>query len=237
MPLGKPLPVVALALACAIGTSTAQDAPAQDAPTQDAPAQAATADTAAAATDKDAQIRALQERVEKLEARLAELEKRTGTVLAQATATETRETLRAKAQARMRQDLDKRSKDGVRQAEQLYQVANKNWRSPEAKASLEQMVEKFPDLNRTGCAILYLGQMSEGEERVKLLRAAIDKHGDCFYGNGVQVGAFARFLLGHHYKEAADAAKAEALFDEVRTDFPGAIDHRGRPLADQIPAE
>ena len=220
--------VVVFALVCATVTpGTAQEAVKESAAT-------------ATESDKDAVIRELQDRVAKLEARLAEVEKRLGSGGGPAAAAPDRaaiDALRVKAQARMRQDLEKRSREEVREAEQLYQVANKNWRSPEAKASLEQMIKRFPDLNRTGCAILYLGQMSEGDERVKLLQTAIDNHGDCFYGNGVQVGAFARLLLGHHYKEAGDAEKAKKLFDQLRNDFPDAVDHRGRPLAGQIPAE
>jgi hypothetical protein len=80
-----------------------------------------------------------------------------------------RQAQQAVARQRMRQDASNHPKDELVAAEQLYQVANKNWRSPEAKACLEQMVEKYPDLNRTGCAILYLAQMATGEDKVKLL--------------------------------------------------------------------
>lgn len=185
--------------------------------------------------DKDAEIRELRSRVQKLEARLAELEKQLGPLLAKTGADQERAKLTAKAHDRMRQDLQTHTAEQIGQAEALYQVANKNWRTPEARASLRKMIYQFPRLNRTGCALLYLGQMSEGDEKEKLLKEAIDAHGDCFYGDGVQVGPFARFLLAVYYRDKKETDKAKALFEEVRRDSPEAIDHKGKRLVEQIP--
>jgi len=138
-----------------------------------------------------------------------------------------RERQRQFAKARMRQDTRRFSKDQVAEAEDLYQVANKNWRSPEAAASLKTMIEKFPEMNRTGCAVLYLGQWSSGDEREQYLKRAVEKHSDCYYGNGTQVGGFARYLLGHYYREQGKTAEADKLFDEIRKNYPEAITHRG----------
>jgi hypothetical protein len=137
----------------------------------------------------------------------------------------------AKARARMREDGRRYSKAELREAEQLYQVANKEWRSPEAKASLETLVKKFPKFNRTGCAVLYLGQYSKGEDREKYLKQAVEQFSDCFYGNGVQVGAFARYLLGHHYRDNGDVERGDALLKEVVDKFPKSVTHRGDQLA------
>jgi len=185
--------------------------------------------------DKDAEIGELRSRVQKLEARLAELEKQLGPLLAKTGAEQERAKLTAKAHDRMRQDLQTHTAEQIGQAEALYQAANKNWRTPEARASLRKMIDQFPHLNRTGCALLYLGQMSQGDEKEKLLKEAIDAHGDCFYGDGVQVGPFARFLLAVHYRDKKEADKAKALFEEVRRDYPEAIDHKGKRLVEQIP--
>ena len=214
--------------------------------------------------DKDRQIQDLQAKVQNLEARLAELEKQVGPLLAQRGAAAVggpaqpaagctaaaqpavagandqvpaaqRDKLIARARQRMRQDTQKYSREQLQEAESLYQVANNNWRTPEAKASLEQMVKKFPDVNRTGCAVLYLAQYSEGDERERLLREAIDKFGDCYYGNGVQVGAFARLLLGDHYQRNGQADKAKELFDELRQKYADAITHRGELIVAKIP--
>jgi beta-lactamase regulating signal transducer with metallopeptidase domain len=137
----------------------------------------------------------------------------------------------AKARARMREDGRRYSRAELQEAEQLYQVANKQWRSPEAKASLEQMVKKYPKFNRTGCAILYLGQYSEGEDREKYLKQAVKDFSDCYYGNGVQVGAFARYLLGHYYRDNGQVEKGNALLKEVVTKYPKSVTHRGDALA------
>lgn len=141
------------------------------------------------------------------------------------------------AKARMAQDRRRFAKDDLADAERLYQVANRNWRSKEAKESLEQMIAKYPQFNRTGCAILYLGQMSEGDDRVKYLTDAITKHGDCYYMNGVQVGAFGRYLLGHTYLDQGKPAEAQKLFDEIRKDYPNAVTHRGDSLVAVMNAE
>lgn len=209
---------------------------------------------------KDEQIRELQAKVQKLEARLAEVEKLLATLMPKAgeaakdqaqspaqpgaagaaTAEQAppaqRQKLQALAKQRMRKDLQKHTPDQLKEAEALYQVANKNWRTPEAKQSLEQMVAKFPNVNRTGCAVLYLAQYSTGEERERLLKEAIEKYDDCYYGNGVQVGAFARFLLGLDYQSKGEADKAKEVFDEIRTKYADAITHRGESLVAKLPA-
>ena len=96
------------------------------------------------------------------------------------------------------------------------------------------MIQKYPDINRTGCAVLYLAQMSQGDERAQYLQECIDKYNDCFYGDGSQVGAYARFLQAQDYKSQGDTEKAKALFDELKSKYPDAIDHRGDLLIDSI---
>ena len=148
-----------------------------------------------------------------------------------------RQKLQARARQRAALDTKRYTRDQLKEAEELYQVANKNWRTPEAKASLEQMVKKFPNINRTGCAVLYLAQYSQGDDQEKLLKQAIRKHSDCFYFNGVQVGAYARLLLGHYYQENGQPEKAKPLFDEIRKKYPDAIGHRGESLVAKLPKE
>ena len=127
------------------------------------------------------------------------------------------------------------SQEQLREIETLYQTANKEWNSPVAKAALKDLIAKYPKANRTGCAVLYMGQMSDGEEKAAYLDRAIKEFGDCFYGNGVQVGAYARFYLAHHYQKAGKEKEAKALFDEIRESYPEAIDHKGRKLAALLP--
>ncbi len=51
------------------------------------------------------------------------------------------------------------------------------------------MIKKYPDINRTGCAVLYVAQKSQGDARTQYLQTCIEKFNDCFYGDGVQVGS------------------------------------------------
>jgi len=101
-------------------------------------------------------------------------------------------------------------------------------------SSLQKMIKKYPDINRTGCATLYVAQRSEGEERAKYLQDCIEKYGDCFYGDGVQVGVYARFLLAADYKAKGEDEKAAALYNEIKTRYPDAVDHGGNLLVEGI---
>ena len=144
------------------------------------------------------------------------------------------EELRAKAQERMALDRQFFSADDFRQIETLYQGANRNLRAPDAAAKLEDLVARFPKSNRAGCAVMYLAQRSNGAERQRLLEQAISQHENAWYGNGVQVGAFARAMLAAHYANSGRLDDAMKLAEEVATRFPGAVDHAGKPLADAL---
>ena len=139
----------------------------------------------------------------------------------------TLETLRAKAQERMALDRSLLSNDEFRDLESLYQSANRDLRSPEAKAKLKEVVRKYPQSNRAGCAILYLAQMSSGTEREEYLKSAIASYGNSWYGDGVQVGALARAQLAVHYANTGRTEEAQRLADELRSQFPAAVDHSG----------
>ena len=127
--------------------------------------------------------------------------------------------------------------DQLREIEQLYQVANRQWRTPEAKESLKTLITKYPKANRTGCALLYMGQMSSGVEKENYLKQAIKDFGDCFYGDGVQVGAYARYHLGYYYQSTGKPKEAKQLFDEIRKDYPTAVTHKGKSLIECLPKE
>lgn len=144
---------------------------------------------------------------------------------------------KAGMQYKTAQDLAKYTPEQLREAERLYQVANQKWGSTEAKESLQNMIKKYPDINRAGCALLYVAQQSSGEERANYLKQCIEKHNDCFYGDGVQVGAFARFLLAKDYSQNGKQKKAAALYKEIRTNYADAVDHRGKLLVDSIKTE
>lgn len=184
--------------------------------------------------DKDARIAELTERVAALETRLAELEEQAMPLIERARSEMLREKARAAARARMRQDRGKYSPEVLGEVEDLYQTANKDWRSPAAIAALEKLVSEYPDLNRTGCATMYLGQMSQGPERVDYLTRAMTDFADCYYGDGVNVGAYATYYLACHHLQEGNREDAQKLIDKLNTHYPDAIDHRGRLLVDLI---
>jgi hypothetical protein len=99
------------------------------------------------------------------------------------------------------------------------------------------MIQKYPDINRTGCAVLYVAQNSLGDERIKYLEDCIQKYNDSMYGDGVQVGAYARFMMAEEYKAKGEDKKASALYGELRVKYADAVDHRGALLIDLIGAE
>jgi TolA-binding protein len=144
------------------------------------------------------------------------------------------ETLRARAQQRMERDLAAFTAGQLQDLETLYQSANRNLKSPDSKDILRQVVQKYPRSNRAGCAVLYLAQLSVDAEKEKYLHEAIKDHADAWFGNGVQVGALSRYQLAVHYARSGRTDDALKLADEINKDYPGAVDHAGRRLADSL---
>jgi len=138
------------------------------------------------------------------------------------------------AKERMQKDTDKFSQEQLREIETLYQSANKNLKAPEAKGMLEQLVSKYGGSNRAGCGILYLCKMTQGEEQIKYLSEAIDKYSDCYYGDGVQVGPYAKFYLAKRYQHDKRNDKAQALYKEIGTLYPDAVTHGGTLLLSSL---
>jgi hypothetical protein len=130
----------------------------------------------------------------------------------------------------MRNDRKIYSQEQLQEIESLYQVANKKWQSEEGKNSLKELISKYEKANRTGCALLYLGQMTTGAQKEEYLKKAIADFSDCRYGDGVEVGSYARFILAAHLRQNGQAEKADELIKEIKQQYPDAIDHRGKPL-------
>lgn len=180
------------------------------------------------------EVARLTRRVDELEKQIQEMSRLLEPLKVQKAADERRKVLREKFEQAMAADQAKYSKDQLREAEQLYQVANQKWGSPEAEVSLKTLIQKYPDINRTGCAVLYVAQKSKGEARASYFRECIEKYNDCFYGDGVQVGVYARFLWALDYRSEGDTGKADALIEEIRRKYPLAVDHSGNPLLDGL---
>jgi hypothetical protein len=142
--------------------------------------------------------------------------------------------LRAAAQERMRQDRVTFGSEQFREIEQLYQSVNRDLHGPAAKDTLRQLVQRYPKSNRAGCAVLYLAQLSNGNEREEYLKTAIRDHADARYGDGAQVGALARAQLASYLASVGRVDDAQRMAEEMAKLFPGAVDHSGNRLVDGL---
>ncbi|MDB6174042.1 MAG: hypothetical protein JWL59_3353 [Chthoniobacteraceae bacterium] len=171
--------------------------------------------------------------------KVAELEKKVATIEAEKSkeaqfaemVAKNRQAARRRAEA----DRQRYNPEQLKEIETLYQVANtKGKRSEEARESLKQLLERYDGANRTGCALLYLGQASEGEKRLEYLTRAVEKFSDCYYFNGCQVGGYGRYVLALTLWEKGEKDKARQLFGEIKTTYKEATDHRGRPMPELV---
>jgi TolA-binding protein len=184
------------------------------------------------ASKKD--LEKLTEHVERLEERIKELENLTLPLEDEMRAQARSIKFRKIFQERMNRDEKKYKKNELQEMDRLYQTATRKWNTVIAKESLERLIEKYDNSNRAGCSMLYLGQMSMGEHKRDYLKKAIKRYSECWYGDGVQVGAYGRFLLGIYYKENGDNKEADKFFKEILNKYPDSIDHKGQMLKDLI---
>jgi len=168
--------------------------------------------------------------------RVAQLEKQLKPVKAQQVMNSRQKALREKFMQRYAQDRQKYTPEQLSDAANLMRIGDQKWGSPEAVEACQAMVKKYPGSDRAGCAMLYLAHMSKGDDRAKYLQDCIDQYNDCFYGDGVQVGAYARFLLAEDYQSNGETEKAKALFSEIKAQYADAIDHNGKLLVESIEA-
>ena len=151
---------------------------------------------------------------------------------ASSASSETRTAMRGKLRERVRKDRELYGADGMREIEMAYRAYS---RSKEAdNEHLQTLISKYPKANRTGCAVMYAGQRSRGSDDGKWFRLAMEKYGDCLYGDGAQVGAYARFYLAGLHERKGDKAEAEKLRAEILTLYPDALTHRGKKMSDYL---
>jgi len=174
------------------------------------------------------------EKIKELEQRIAKLEKALEPIIAQQKAKENIAKLQAQAGTRMRADYKNYSRKQLREIETLYQSRGYKWGSQQKTKNLKLVVSRYPKANRAGCAMLYLGQTGKGQAKEDYFKQAIEKYSDCFYGNGTQVGPYAKFLLAIMYLKSGKKTQAEKLFNEIKTKYPDAIDHHGKNLVSII---
>ena len=98
------------------------------------------------------------------------------------------------------------------------------------------LIQRFAKSNRAGCAALYLARVATGDDQKAKLQQAIRDYNDAWYGDGTQVGPYARTLLALQLKKAGDIDGARRLAAEVATYTPDAVEHQGRSLVESLRA-
>jgi hypothetical protein len=178
---------------------------------------------------------ALEKRVHQLEKRVAELERFVAT-LPQAKPSQEVKRMMEYAQIRMALDNKVFSRDELSQIEKLYQLAAADMGSAESKARFETIVTQYPKSNRAGCAQLYLARHFNmpPEEQERLLKDCIDRFGDCYYGDGTQVGPFAMLHLAGYYENTGREKEARTLYNQIKKEYRDAVMHDGRLLVSLI---
>ena len=143
---------------------------------------------------------------------------------------------RGKFEQRYGLDVRTHTEAKVVEVENAYQAIERNFGSPECIEAHKEFIKKYPGFNRTGCALSELAGMSEftNPETEQYYKECIQKYDDCYWGDGVQVGPFARFNLAFVYKNSGQNDKAEALYTEIKDNYPDSIDHEGQLLVDVI---
>lgn len=142
--------------------------------------------------------------------------------------------LRVTAQMRMRRDRESFTREQLQEIERLYQSTNGRFFTPESRATLEDLIARFPGSNRAGCAALYLARVSPEAEREAALLNVIAHHADAWYGDGTQVGPLARAYLASWYYSKDRKDEALAIAKVIATETPDAVDHTGRRIVDVL---
>ncbi|WP_372798819.1 tol-pal system YbgF family protein [Pontiella sp.] len=172
----------------------------------------------------------LMQRIIALEKRVAQLENQLKPVLDEERIKKVAEEQKLLARDRMMLDGEYLSRFDLNLIEKAYQTGSRDWTTEEAAKAFKLLTEKYPKANRTGCAVLGMAQAKNGREQIELLEKAIAQHGGCFYASGVNVGAYARLYLGLRYYRDDKKEQAAKWFEDLKTNFPEAIDHKGQLL-------
>jgi hypothetical protein len=143
-------------------------------------------------------------------------------------------TLRIEARARMAKDKDTYTAQELVEIEALYGQGSIKTEAGQRAYAL--LIEGFPDSNRAGCAALYLARIAAGDDQKAKLEHVIQSYNDSWYGDGTQVGAYARTLLALQLKKDGQIDAARLLAAEVAAYTPNAVEHQGRSLVESLRA-
>ncbi len=140
-----------------------------------------------------------------------------------------------RAKERYANDSKKHSAEDLKAFEELYKSVTKG--GIEGRTALLKLVNKFPDLDRTGCAVMQYAALCKGYERSNYWNMAQRDFSDCYFMNGVSVGALARYHLAREAFKNGDVQKGQRLLSEIKSKFPDAINGRWQRLLSEDPAK
>ncbi len=183
------------------------------------------------------------QQIQRLEAKVADLEKRLDALQQRASQQPTPEqqqgqermqSLREKYEQRNGLDARTHPQAQVIEVENAFQATQSDFFSSGIQPR-KAFIKKYPGFNRTGCALCQLvGMSSTSQEAEQYFKECIPKYDDCYFEDGAQVGSFARYNLALQYTREGQNDKAEALYKEIKDNYPDSLDHTGQLLADLI---
>lgn len=146
------------------------------------------------------------------------------------------EKAKANAQRRNEEDRNRYTPLTLSMVEKTYQIANKSndYSSPDVRRAMEAVLSQCPGCNRAGCAVAYLGYGSTGAEAIRWYRMAVQRYDDCWWNDGVQVGAMARYRLMLELRKSGEQSEATALEKELRQRYADALHHDGTLLVSKL---
>ena len=176
----------------------------------------------------------LLQRIIALENHVTELEARLAPVLEKERIKKVVAEQKSLARERMLIDAEILTRHDLNLIEKAYHTVNEDIHSEPAQRALAFLIEKYPQANRTGCAILTRAQSISGSEQRSLLQHAIEKYSTCYYADGTQVGPYAQLYLAMLHIKEGHPKEANPLFASLRASHPNAIDHKGQLLSSHI---
>ena len=141
---------------------------------------------------------------------------------------------RTKALYRILRDGDIYTKNELREAEIILRFIQNNPGHESNIKKLNILRKKYPNANQTGCALMTCALKEKKEAKEKMLVEVIENHSDCYFSDGVSVGAFSRLYLALHFRSINKIEQSLLLIDEIKLSYPYAIDHDGRTLSEHL---
>ncbi|MFL2859145.1 MAG: hypothetical protein ACJ0BW_00195 [Pontiellaceae bacterium] len=169
-----------------------------------------------------------------LELRVKQLEKQINILLEKEIEDDAAKNERSKALYRILRDGEVYSREELREAERIFRFISNSSTDVSVEKELSILREKYPAANQTGCALITWALNQKEESKITALNEVITNHSDCYFSDGVNVGAFARLYLALHLRSINEIDNSLLLINEIKSSYPYAIDHKGIRLIEHL---